>query len=201
MNAEELAFSTVYTEEQTPMHTEITAHQFQSFLDIAKPQPGETILDFGCGMGVAWPYMRAAGLPIKAITPNLEEATLARDSGIHSFYSLSAMEQYYNSGYRGECKFNHIWSRHSLEHVINPFETLLAFKRLLHSGGCVYIEVPAPDTACEHENNPNHYSVLGDRMWKSLFEKAGLSLYCFGHLDLGTIAGPDKYFWYILKKA
>lgn len=146
--------------------------------------------------------MRAAGLPIKAITPNLEEATLARDSGIHSFYSLSSMNQYYGGG-RRELEVQHIWARHSLEHVINPFETLLAFKRLLDigGGGYVYIEVPAPDTACEHENNPNHYSVLGDKMWKSLFEKAGLPLYCFGHLDLGTIAGPDKYFWYILKKA
>jgi len=43
----------------------------------------------------------------------------------------------------------------------------------------MFIEVPAPgnERVHMHEFNPNHYSILGDRMWQGLFKKSGFELF------------------------
>jgi len=64
----------------------------------------------------------------------------------------------------------------------------------------LYVEMPAPDTCCNHENNPNHYSVMGDRMWRSLFDKAGFTIRQCGVIGIELEIGHDQYFWYILEK-
>lgn len=198
-NAEELAVSTVYTEERTPIHDEITAHMVKQFVPLVlKDSEMPVILDFGCGTGVMWDHLPQE-FQVAAITPNPEEGKYARNRGIPSYFSLKSMLQVY-SEMDVKPEFDAVWARHSLEHVISPFETLLEFRQALKDGGLVYVEVPSPDTACLHEANPNHYSVLGDRMWQSLFEKAGFKIELLGQLDLQTMAGPDKYFWYILRK-
>jgi SAM-dependent methyltransferase len=200
--AEELALSTVYTEQPTNLHTEITAQMFRQFANSVNLKLGCRILDFGCGMGVAWPFMREYTDKISAITPSLEEGANAREEGVDSYYSLggyeSTHEEFKNEGTGGI--FDAIWARHSLEHVIDPFATLLTMKRFLVEGGFLYVEVPSPDTVSGHEYNPNHYSVLGDRMWRSLFSKAGFELGWSGRFDINLEIGPDVYLCYILRK-
>jgi ubiquinone/menaquinone biosynthesis C-methylase UbiE len=56
--------------------------------------------------------------------------------------------------------FDLVWARHALEHSVVPAFLLSEFHRLTKPGGVLYVEVPAPDTACVHETNPNHHSVL-----------------------------------------
>jgi SAM-dependent methyltransferase len=198
-SAEQLSMETVYTEERTPIHDEITEHMVKQFIPmVLKEVENPLILDFGCGTGVAWDHFPLTCYLV-AITPNPEEGKIARSRGIPSYFSLKAMEQIYAEKDH-PMEFDAIWARHSMEHVISPFETLLTFKQILKDGGLIYIEVPSPDTVCLHEANPNHYSVLGDRMWQSLFEKVGFETVAIGQLDLTTMAGPDKYFWYILRK-
>jgi hypothetical protein len=54
---------------------------------------------------------------------------------------------------------------------------LYEFERVLSKSGQIFIEVPAPDNerTYMHEFNPNHYSILGERMWQGLFDKTKLT--------------------------
>ena len=94
--------------------------------------------------------------------------------------------------------FDIIWCRHALEHSIFPYFTLAEFRRVLKSGGYLYVEVPAPDTSCHHEENPNHYSVLGKSLWRSLFLRAGFVVEEEIDIDFMVPAGPDQYWSFFL---
>ena len=194
-SAQELANSTVYTEYETNLHKEITESMFSQFFEVSGLQEGAYILDLGCGMGSAWKSMRKVDARIVAISPNKEEIKNAENEGISCFFSLESLEKR-----KDWCDFDAIWARHSLEHTINPFETLLLMKSVLKDEGWVYVEVPSPDTCSNHEANPNHYSVLGDLMWKNLMYRAGFEVFMFGEIKIDLEIGKDKYFWYILRK-
>jgi hypothetical protein len=68
-------------------------------------------------------------------------------------------------------------------------------------GGTLYLEVPAPETSCKHETNPNHYSVLGRSAWTSLLERCGFTLRDEGSYSFPTHMGADEYWGFICTKA
>ena len=88
----------------------------------------------------------------------------------------------------------------SLEHSICPILVLNHVKNTLVSRGWLYVEVPAPGTVCKHEENPNHYSVMGFEMWSELFKRVGFTSREAGKINVATMAGPDVYFYWILEK-
>lgn len=192
--AREIAENTVYTENRSAVHDEITRQMVDVFIGESTLKAGDRILDIGCGMGPAWePFRKHDISDIWAITPNEEEILNAIESGINAF-----------SGMMGDTvftvSFHGVWCRHVLEHSFSPLSDLLHIKNeFLFNGGWLYVEVPAPDTVCHHELNQNHFSVLGDSMWKSLFNKAGFELVRSGHIDVGLEIGLDKYFYYVLR--
>ena len=56
-----------------------------------------------------------------------------------------------------------------------------------------------------HEFNPNHYSLLGERMWHGLFEKAGFELlnsYNY-NIDVEVPVGKvnEKSYIFVLKRS
>ena len=61
----------------------------------------------------------------------------------------------------------------SLFFLIFPYFSLHEIFRILKNNGYLYVEVPAPDTGCEHQKNKNHYSVLGKSMWIELISRTG----------------------------
>jgi len=98
-------------------------------------------------------------------------------------------------------EFDLLWSQHVLEHSIFPFFTLHEYKRVVKPGGLLYIEVPAPDTDYQHQDDPNHYSVFGKSSWLSLMARTGLKI--VDHADLNAVNGStknDRYFTFILRK-
>jgi SAM-dependent methyltransferase len=101
-----------------------------------------------------------------------------------------------------------VWARHVLEHSVIPYFTLREYHRLIRPGGWAYVEVPAPDTACDHETNPNHYSVLGPKMWARLMQRAGFTVHAMWDFLFEIPQGEakdavkvqDKYIAFLLKK-
>ena len=90
-----------------------------------------------------------------------------------------------------------IWARHVLEHVQNPIVALIQIYKELNSGGTFYMEVPAPGQRVVHENNLNHFSVLGKRMWASLLKRVGFEDIEVVAIHIGS---KDKYYKFIAKK-
>ena len=193
-NADDLALSTIYVEERSDLHDCITTEQVNHFIELTGLQPGSMVLDVGCGKGPAWIPFMLQRMQITALTPCIEEYDAAFGKGVAAYHgTLDDMAGLPRT-------FDAIWARHSLEHVTNPTQDLLYAHSMLMDGGVMYVEVPAPDTVCHHEDNQNHFSVLGDRMWQNLFLRTGFEIVKHGHIDIDLAIGPDVYFYYILRK-
>lgn len=186
----EKALSTVYTEHPSELHLMITEGMVER---LASTFSFRSILDVGCGMGVAWPSFRKAwpGCEITVVTPDQSETWNSTESGLAwAGRTMCDVE----SG-----KYDLIWARHSMEHSVSPYLDLTRIKELLSEKGIFYMEVPSPGTVCRHECNPNHYSVMGQLMWLSLLDKTGFSIVDAGSLSISLEIGSDTYHWYVCK--
>ena len=163
---------------------------------------GFSVLDVGCGQGVAFQgFLDAGASKVIGMTTNEEDfkaasAFLCTSAIVDvDMCDMHAIADQYRSG----C-FDLVWARHVLEHSVAPFFVLHEFHRVLKPGGWLYVEVPGPETACCHESNKNHYSVMGPQMWLNLLTRAGFEVVEGREMSLQTAAGPDKYFGWICKR-
>lgn len=184
-----------YPETPSYIHSEITGKA----LDILLPQyhiaQNARILDIGCGQGPALDIFRSKGyLSAVGITLNDEDVRICRENG----HDVRKMDQSFLEF--PDSSFDLIWARHVIEHSIFPYFTLTEFARVLSPDGVLYLEVPAPETSCHHETNPNHYSVLGRGAWVSLLGRCGFAVSDEGKYSFPTGMGPDEYWGFICSK-
>jgi len=171
---EKRALDTVYSEAVGGFHDDIIPDISQRFLSEFNLDPKCKILDIGCGPGVFIKSAAALGYNnVTGVTLSTEDVGACVSQGfdaIHASMTDLPLE---------DATVDFIWCRHALEHSPYPLFTLFEFHRVLRPGGQMYIEVPAPgnERVNMHEFNPNHYSILGDRMWQGLFQKSGFELF------------------------
>lgn len=171
---EKRAHDTVYSELPGSFHDDIIPDLVQRLLPEFNLDPQCKILDIGCGPGVFIKSVKALGYNnVTGVTLSTEDVDACILQG------FSAINASMTDLPIKDASVDFIWCRHALEHSPYPLFTLFEFQRVLKPGGQVFIEVPAPDNerTYMHENNPNHYSILGSRMWHSLFNKAGFELF------------------------
>jgi len=183
-----------YAEPPSIQHTAITArmidHMFKTY---ALPE-GARILDAGCGQGVALQHFAARGCHATGVTLNDVDLEACQQQGYH----VLKMDQSFLD-FPDE-QFDLVWCRHCLEHSIFPYFTLHEFWRVLRPGGWLYVEVPAPDTSCQHQQNRNHYSVLGKTMLANLLDRTGFHMREVLDITFRVPAGPDMYWAFIQQK-
>jgi SAM-dependent methyltransferase len=183
-----------YPEFPNELHEEITVRvrdRVRSFCTLAS---GARVLDVGCGQGVALRHFTEMGVEATGITLNAVDVAECRRLG----YNVLEMDQSFLDFPDGE--FDLVWCRHCLEHSIFPYLTLSEFNRVLKPGGWLYVEVPAPDTSCQHQTNQNHYSVLGKSMLASLIVRSGFRVVDVADIDFSVPAGPDTYWSFLQQK-
>lgn len=183
----------IYPETETQGHSTITAQMFQKLMQLYPAPQGASVLDVGCGQGVGLQVFRDAGLSPLGVTLG-PDAEVCRAKG----FDVAEMDLSFLDFEDG--RFDMVWCRHALEHSIFPFFTLSEMARVLKPGGVLYVEAPAPDTACRHQTNPNHYSVLGKSMWLELIRRSGFPQTTVVDINLQTGAGPDTYWAFMQKK-
>ena len=180
--------SEVYHEPDSMLTTQVTDRMLPGFLELFTTN--EKILDLGCGAGYAMKKMREFGMK------DVEGLTLS-DEDIKS-----VAQEGFNDG---------IWMRHTLEHSPFPLYTIYQLNKMLKMGGRIYIEMPQPsierlkNSERNLEHWPNHYSIMGQPMYKSLFQRAGFKLLGSDEIFLGGLKVGDKtynetYDWYVFKK-
>lgn len=184
-----------YPEVPSGMHDQITEAMLGRAIERFGLTAGAKVLDVGCGQGVALKRFKERGLDATGVTLNPTDVQVCRDMG----FNVLPMDQSFLEFPDGS--FDMIWCRHCLEHSIFPFFTLSGFHRALKPGGWLYVEVPAPDTACAHQTNGNHYSVLGKNMLASLVARSGFTLLDVLDIDFSVPAGPDQYWAYFAQKS
>ncbi|MBA2706960.1 MAG: methyltransferase domain-containing protein [Gemmatimonadaceae bacterium] len=186
--------SQTYPEPPSPVHGPIIEKMVPDTLKLLNLPAGARVLDVGCGQGVAMGMFRDAGLEVIGVTLNEEDRDVCARNGL----DVRLMDQSFLD-FEPE-SFDMLWVRHCLEHSIFPYFTLEGFARVLKKGGWLYVEVPAPDTSCKHQTNPNHYSVLGKSMWESLFGRAGFVSHAVASHTPQTGMGPDAYWTFLMRK-
>jgi SAM-dependent methyltransferase len=183
-----------YPELPGALHDDITRRMLDHLWTICTLKPHAQVLDVGCGQGVALKHFVAKGLDAVGVTLNPTDADVCRRLG----YRVLEMDQSFLDF--PDATFDLVWCRHCLEHSIFPFFTLTGFHRVLKPGGWLYVEVPAPDTSCGHQNNPNHYSVLGKSMLASLLTRAGFRIRDQADINFTVQTGPDTYWAFIQER-
>jgi SAM-dependent methyltransferase len=185
----------IYPEAVSDLHLSITTRMIGDVL-MGYPLPaGATVLDVGCGQGLALSQFAARGLDARGITLGVDDVNACVGLGL----DVVEMDQSFLDF--ADASFDLVWCRHCLEHSIFPYYTLNELKRVLKPAGLLYVEVPAPDTACAHQTNPNHYSVLGKSMWHQLMSRSGFDILDELDISFATPLGPDSYWAFVLRSA
>jgi len=155
---------------------------------------GLKVLDVGVGVCVATEKFKEHGCIVTGITSNEDEAVKAREKG-HDVRVMSMESMDFP-----DKTFNVVWARHCLEHSMMPFVALSEMHRVLQYKGKIFIEVPAPDMG-GHEGNPNHFSVMGYKMWSSLVQRAGFNILTFEKIGIREKESlVDKYYRIIAER-
>jgi SAM-dependent methyltransferase len=186
-----------YPEPPTYVHTYLTRQMLDRALPKMPAPAGidkAKVLDVGCGQGVALELFAQRGFDAIGIALNDEDVAACRTRG----FDVRKMDQSFLDFPDGS--FDILWCRHCLEHSIFPYFTLSEFRRVLRPQGHLYVEVPAPDTSCGHQNNKNHYSVLGKSMWAALMQRSGYTIVDALDINFTVAAGPDTYWAFIARK-
>ncbi|MFH0735568.1 MAG: class I SAM-dependent methyltransferase [bacterium] len=184
-------------EELSLLHSSITEDVISQVNVQFPPNDYPKILDVGCGSGVALKRFKERGYTPVGITINAAEYEICKNQG----YDVFLMDQSFLD-FNDE-NFNIIWARHVIEHSLMPYYTLIEFKRVLKSDGILYIEVPAPDTIFNHQNNPFHFSTLTKSSWKSLIQRAGFVIINILEIPITSfeVEGEDYYWTFLCAKA
>lgn len=184
-----------YPETPSEIHSQITATVLDTLLSKYPIDKGARILDIGCGQGPALDLLRGKGCTsVTGITLNDTDVTVCMEKG----HSVLKMDQSFLEF--PDRSFDFVWARHVIEHSLFPYYTLHEFARVIENGGFLYLEVPAPETSCHHERNPNHYSVLNMGSWMSLLERCGFAILEDAHFRFTTGMGPDEYWGFFCVK-
>lgn len=206
----DLESNDVYAEVEAPVHTQI--------IDLMLPRWIESlhgnslrIVDLGAGECVASKKIAMSGHECTALTMSDSDITKCNSkNGQTSKFNIAkkSMSDLWSLSLNGTYLFDGVWARHVLEHSVFPLFTLSEIYGILKPGGKLYVEVPSPNTFARHEENDNHYSVMGRRMWEDLFRKAGFVSEISDDINwkyeppcLEHLCGKeDRYFYWFLKK-
>jgi len=184
----------IYPEPPSRVHNQLSHDMFKRLMEAFPLAPGAKVLDVGCGQGVALEIFRDAGLDPLGITLG-EDAQVCRSKGLNVLEMDFAFLDFPDES------FDMVWCRHAIEHSVFPFFTMAELHRVLKPGGVLYLEVPAPDTACRHQTNVNHYSVLGKSSWLELIRRVGFPQTNVLDINFQTGMGPDTYWAFLQRKA
>jgi SAM-dependent methyltransferase len=96
-------------------------------------KPPAKILDIGCDKGFFLDEARRYGFDVSGVEPSVQSRRYCERTGISVKDRIDKIDE----------KFDIIVMWHSLEHHIDPLETLCEIKKLLNPGGLIFIRVPA----------------------------------------------------------
>lgn len=188
------SFETIYAEPDNPLSERLIRAAIEHHIQPLGREATARILDVGCGSGVALRALRAAGYSPEGLTLGPEAAACREEGFVVHERDIADLP-----GPAGS--WDLLFCRHVLEHAVAPAFTLAEWGRALRVGGHAYVEVPCPETSALHEENPNHFSVLGNRMWQSLFRRSGFEIVAARSVDFRARCGPDRYWMYFLRRA
>jgi hypothetical protein len=184
----------IYQEQEGGIHSELVPAVWNWIKERVSIQVGQRVLDIGPGNGLAINLFLKDGLEPIALCGSEAECAAINTSGtgaVALWADMHEISMFSNF-------FSGIFARHALEHSFAPLTMLLGMKFALKPAGWIYVEVPAPGTACKHDSdNPNHFSVLSRPMWRKLIADAGFKIIDEASITFTVQAGDDEYYSFL----
>ena len=119
---------------------QVGAQAGHRLLEAADPQPGEVVLDIGCGGGLIAEPMRRMGFSVTAIDASSENIGTARAHadmvGLDIAYRAATVEQIEAEG---AGPFDVVLTMEVIEHVADPEGFVRACSRLVRPGGVMMV--------------------------------------------------------------
>jgi len=179
----------IYDEGDSEMHRGLTETVVKQYIDPLNLSKDAKILDLGCGPGYFLDEMKKREYTdLTGVTLSPGDIKVCEDKG-HTIkkYDLSFLPQ--SEGYYDE-SVDFLFLRHALEHSPYPIFSLMEYNRVLKQFGKIYIEVPQPGCERRHEQNLNHYSILGQDQLAALIVRTGFNIDKFENFEF-DIEFPD----------
>ena len=177
----------------TTINPRVSLMAIEALREEGQIRPGWSVLDVHAGSGLALEQFRRLGL-------NATGAAHGTDYEICRAKGLDVRPANQSFADFPSGAFDLLWSSHALARSIAPAFTLAQYHRLLKRDGIVYAEVPAPDTAALHHQNPNFYSVLPLSSWRRLFLGAGFAVERMQAANMALGEGSDTYWSFLLRR-
>lgn len=151
-------------------HEQHTLDILDKWIPRIKLTPPLSVLDVGCGQGIAHDYFESAGYRWKGVTVG-EDYKVCKQLG----YDVDNLDFHFLP--YPDNTFSIIYARHSLEHAVSPLTLLFELHRVCQTGGLLLAVLPRPrlqlDDPGEVLGGRNHYFVLLQQQWEVLFNRAG----------------------------
>jgi 2-polyprenyl-3-methyl-5-hydroxy-6-metoxy-1,4-benzoquinol methylase len=136
------------------------------------------VLDFGCGAGEFLLRARERGWEPAGVEINEHARSVAQQQGLDVRPELTGPR-----GFQPE-SFDYVRANHSLEHVVDPVETLRAMWTVLKPGGTLFLGVPTASSenarlfgaAWWHVTAPLHTFIPSTHALKELVERLGFRI-------------------------
>ena len=152
--------SDIYPQPLDPEHTKRTKEVVFKWCDIGL----KTVLDIGCGQGVAFHFLQSVNLKITGVTLGLDYQVCLKE---YSDMKVVEADMHFLP-FEAE-SFDIVFARHVLEHSPMPLLALMEWNRVAKDR--LIVVLPNPDK--EVVGGKNHYYVLPKLQWKYLFKRAG----------------------------
>jgi SAM-dependent methyltransferase len=185
----------IYDEGDSPMHEHMTKEVVKTYIDPLNIPKNAKILDLGCGPGYFLDEMKSRGYTdLTGVTLSPGDVDICEKKG-HTIKKYDLTFLPHDKGYHDEST-DFIFLRHALEHSPYPIFSLMEYNRILKQFGKIYIEVPQPDCDRKHEENLNHYSILGQNQLAALIVRTGFNIDRFENfefdLEVTNAEFPEK---------
>lgn len=164
--------------------------------------PPGNVLDIGCNDGSLLRSLDNYGFPeLVGIEPNSHAANIARQNQHHHIYTDYLNIPLANTLQNRHSKFDFIFARHVLEHVIDIKNFFASIEMLLSDNGLFIMELPHVETGFEAANPvilwEEHVNYFTECSVAAMFRHYGLQIidkrhYAFGGGSVAFIARRQK---------
>ncbi len=175
------------------IHSQVSREMIERLQREGVLRSGMRMLDVAAANGLVLSTAGKIGVMGVGIAPRIE-ANVAQTQG------LDVREGDANFLDFAMASFDMLWSRHALQRSPLPMQTLAEYSRVLKAGGHAYVEVPAPDTAAQHQLDAGNWSVLGQSAWAEQFKRAGFETVWAIELNYPLGEGKDSLWGFLLRK-
>jgi 2-polyprenyl-3-methyl-5-hydroxy-6-metoxy-1,4-benzoquinol methylase len=154
----------------------ITIKRYHELLDKMEPyRKTGRLLDVGCGIGYFLEVAKERGWEVYGTEYTDDAVTICEKKGIHMHKGQLNPDNY------SPDFFDIITSFEVIEHINNPLEELNRFKKLLRTGGLVYVTTPNFNSLLRYRLKaaynvicyPEHLSYYTPRTLKKVFKNVG----------------------------